>query len=215
MKNREFRELQVSSTHLAVIFLGILIIGIVIFLLGVSVGKKHAQVAQKAAATAQKEPEQVKNTLVIPENPPTAAPLKKEEPAAKTETAPPKPEVSAPAKEMLAAKPKVESEKASPQTKRTPPKVETKSAQPASAPKKGLYYVQVGALAEKQEAVSVSQRYKTQGYPVVVLDPLPSDQKVVFRVRIGGFATRAEAESVRVKLASATTRKVDHFIVRD
>jgi HJR/Mrr/RecB family endonuclease len=64
MKNREFREIQVSSTQLAVIFLGILVIGVVIFLLGVSVGKKHAQVAQKANVIAQKEPEQVKEKLV-------------------------------------------------------------------------------------------------------------------------------------------------------
>ena len=68
MKNREFRELQVSSTQLAIIFFGILIIGVVIFLLGVSVGKKHAQAASKSAASlAQKAPEQVKDRLIVPE----------------------------------------------------------------------------------------------------------------------------------------------------
>src|SRR4030042_823289 len=64
MTSREFREIQVSSTQLAIIFLGILVIGVVIFLLGVSVGKKHAQVALKANVIAQKEPEQVKETIV-------------------------------------------------------------------------------------------------------------------------------------------------------
>src|SRR4030042_1203210 len=64
MKTREFREIQVSSTQLAIIFLGILAIGVVIFLLGVSVGKKHAQVAKQANVIAPKEPEQIKEKIV-------------------------------------------------------------------------------------------------------------------------------------------------------
>src|SRR4030042_4818013 len=82
MKSREFREIQVSSTQLAIIFLGILVIGVVIFLLGVSVGKKHAQVAQKANVIAQKEPEQVKGkTISLPQTKPDQEPAR--EPAEK------------------------------------------------------------------------------------------------------------------------------------
>jgi cell division septation protein DedD len=215
MKNREFRELQVSSTQLAVIFLGILVIGVVIFLLGVSVGKKHAQVAEKATLAAQKEPEQVRDKLVIPETPSTSAPLKKEEPEAKTEAPVLKPEVAVPAKETTAQRPKLESDKASPAAKKTPPKSEAKPSEPATALRKGLYYVQVGAVAEKRDALSISARYKTMGYPVVILEPLSTDKKPFFRVRLGGFATRAEAEAAQAKLAGSGGRKVESFIVRD
>lgn len=44
MRNKDYREIQLSSSHLVFIFIGILILGIVIFLLGVSVGKKQAQI---------------------------------------------------------------------------------------------------------------------------------------------------------------------------
>jgi cell division protein FtsN len=226
MKNREFRELQVSSTQLAIIFFGILIIGVVIFLLGVSVGKKHAQASLKAgSALAQKAPEQVKDRLIIPEaktetpktvEAPKPAPVEKEaQPPLKAEEARAKMEPSSPAKEnpkaspdkplTAAPKPEAPAQKAKPG-----PKVET-----AAPPKKGLYYVQVGALADRTEAAAVSQKYKSQGYAALVLDPQPTDGKPVFRVRIGGFATKEEADSVRAKLASASTRRVDYFIVRD
>ncbi len=226
MKNREFRELQVSSTQLAIIFFGILIIGVVIFLLGVSVGKKHAQASLKASsALAQKAPEQVKDRLIIPQTRTETAPsaavsqpvpaATEKQPPAKAEekippkvgAAPPAADSSKPAADKAAAaapKPKAPDETAKPG-----PKAET------AAPRKGLYYIQVGALAERSEAAEVSQRFKAQGFPAVVLDPLASDKKPVYRVRIGGFATRDEAVSVRVKLASASARRVDYFIVRD
>ncbi len=54
MKNRDYRELQLSSSQLFFIFLAILILGVVIFLLGVSVGKKQAQI-MKGVQIAAKE----------------------------------------------------------------------------------------------------------------------------------------------------------------
>ncbi len=61
MKTTEYRELQVSSTQLAMIFIGILVLGVVIFLLGVSVGKKQARVAEQVNVIAEKKPEPVKD----------------------------------------------------------------------------------------------------------------------------------------------------------
>lgn len=226
MKNREFRELQVSSTQLAIIFFGILIIGVVIFLLGVSVGKKHAQAASKSAASlAQKAPEQVKDRLIVPEakagapqtaeSPQPAPGEKKVEPAAKAEQTPPKVEANPPAAEKLSPSPDKAAAAASPPdvaAEAVMPAPEVEAAAPA---KKGYYYVQVGALAEKAEAVTLAQKFKSQGYAVVVLEPLPNDRKTVYRVRIGGFATRPEADSALAKLVSGSGRRVDYFIARD
>ena len=47
MKDREYRELQLSSSLLIFIFLVIIVLGIAIFILGVSVGKKQAVIANQ------------------------------------------------------------------------------------------------------------------------------------------------------------------------
>jgi cell division septation protein DedD len=251
MKNREFRELQVSSTQLAIIFFGILIVGVVIFLLGVSVGKKHAQVSLKTSLAAQKVPDQTKEKLVIPEPGTRNAPAR-EAPGQELSTKPPasqanelrtpgapaeppgkssqvqaqpappatKLEGPPPAKESSQApaeKAKAPAQKttAPQETKKPEPRVETSTSGTPAASKKGLYYVQVGALATKSEASSVAQRYRAQGYTTLVLEPTPADKRPIFRVRVGGFATRAEAEALRAKLAGAAGRRVDYFIVRD
>lgn len=59
MNNRDYRELQFSSSQLVFIFLGILILGVVIFLLGVSVGKKQAQIVSNTDTAPKQEIEEV------------------------------------------------------------------------------------------------------------------------------------------------------------
>jgi len=209
MKSREFREIQVSSTQLAIIFLGILAIGVVIFLLGVSVGKKQIQAAQKANVIAPKEPEQIKEKIVSlpqvkPDREPAAETAEKQAPAqtesnpVKTSFIPKKPE----------AKPPVE-------PKAEEPVAPAGSGRAAATETKNLFYVQVGALAEKQAAQETAQRFRKLGYPVVVMDPQATDKKPVFRVRIGGFITKEQAEDARSRLSSAAGKKTDFFIVRD
>jgi cell division septation protein DedD len=205
MTNREFRELQVSSTQLAVIFLGILILGVVIFLLGVSVGKKHAQAFQTANVISEKKPEPVRESLVLPkakqESESAKAALKEETSSMPQETASRKEETSVD-QGTPAVKPKVK-----------PAKEESRPAGASTPGRTNLYYVQVGALAEKPAALSTADRFRSQGYPVIVLDPLATDKAPVYRVRVGGFSTREEADAARSKLAAG--RKVDYFIVRD
>src|SRR4030042_4457436 len=128
MKNREFREIQVSSTQLAIIFLGILVIGVVIFLLGVSVGKKHAQVAEKANVIAKKEPEQVKEKLVsLPQVKPDQEPGR--ETAQKPTAA--QAESTAPVKTSIIPKKPAEKQKTEPPPAQ--PKTQAKSDQSATS----------------------------------------------------------------------------------
>jgi len=58
--NKDYREVQLSSAQLAVIFIVILALGVVIFLLGVSVGKKQAQLVKESDLTASGELQQAK-----------------------------------------------------------------------------------------------------------------------------------------------------------
>ncbi len=207
MKSREFREIQVSSTQLAIIFLGILAIGVVIFLLGVSVGKKHAQVAKQANVIAQKEPEQIKEKIVsLPQTKPDQGAAR--ETVDKSTQAQPD---AAPVKTSLV--PKKPADKTRPETKPEEAGAPAESVPPPL--QKNLFYVQVGAVAERQGAQDTAQRFRKLGYPVVVMDPQPTDKKPVFRVRIGGFVTREQAEEARSKLSSSAGKKTDYFIVRD
>ncbi|MEA3421790.1 MAG: SPOR domain-containing protein [Acidobacteriota bacterium] len=66
MRNKDYRELQVSSSQLVLLFLGIIILGIVIFLLGVSVGKKHAQIVKSSQITTHNITENFKQEKPVP-----------------------------------------------------------------------------------------------------------------------------------------------------
>lgn len=205
MKNREFREIQVSSTQLAIIFLGILIIGVVIFLLGVSVGKKHARVAEKANIIAPKEPEQIKEKITtLPQMKPGQEPVR--EPAGKPTAA------EAPSTPV---KKEILPERAKTAPPKTEPKAAPKFGQQRPVDEKNLYYVQVAALAEQPAAQNTAQKFRGMGYTVVVMDPQPTDRTPVYRVRVGGFLTREQADEVRAKLSAAAGGKTDYFIVRD
>jgi cell division septation protein DedD len=77
-----------------------------------------------------------------------------------------------------------------------------------------LFYVQVGAFNRREIALSFADTFNQRGYPAIVLDPFPSDRREIFRVRIGGYATREEAAEVRTKLQTETSRTTDYFIIR-
>jgi len=62
------------------------------------------------------------------------------------------------------------------------------------------YALQVAALRERREAQSIADRLSSKGYGAYVLTPA-SGTPAVFRVRVGKFKTRREAEAVASKLA--------------
>lgn len=66
----------------------------------------------------------------------------------------------------------------------------------SSAPAKpaGLFRVQVGAFAAKENAEKMAERLKTMGYPVWVTPSSP------YRVQVGAFSTRERAEALKTEL---------------
>jgi cell division septation protein DedD len=183
MKNKEFREIQVSSSALVFIFLAILVLGVFIFLLGVSVGKKQAQMTGPTTLLAQR------TTETVTQQPPV---VQKEAESEKI-TAPP------------ASNPQAQEEK-----KKAVPPIETKAAA-----KTGLFYIQVAAFFEKSQAATMAAKFKKQGYSVLVLDPLPTDKKTVYRVRLGGYSTREKASQDLAKLNSASKKKTGYYVTKD
>jgi len=173
MKNKDYRELQLSSSQLFFIFLAILILGVVIFLLGVSVGKKQTQIMKSTQMTAKEK--------------------------TGDQTSPPAEKSKESISKELASLQKA---------------TEKPQKQPTVNDDRTLFYVQVGAFNRREVAVSFAEIFNQRGYPAIVLDPFPSDRRDVFRVRIGGYATREEAQEVRTKIQSETSRETDYFIIR-
>ncbi len=176
MKSRDYREIQLASSHLVFIFIGILILGVVIFLLGVSVGKKQAQIIRDSGISSDAKIEEVKEKALPP--------IKEPEDTISKELA-------------------------------SHQKIKEETQKKASEGEEGnLYYIQVGAFKNKNAAESFAEKFKKKGYSPLVLDPFLSDRNPVYRVRLGGFPTRKQAEDFRQKLIqSEKKKKSDYFIV--
>jgi cell division septation protein DedD len=61
------------------------------------------------------------------------------------------------------------------------------------------YAVQVAALNVRSEAEGIARRLSSKGYPAYVMSPA-SGTPMVFRVRVGKFSSRREAETIAAKL---------------
>jgi DedD protein len=227
MSNKDYRELQVSSSQLVVIFIGILIVCGVSFLLGVNVGKKKAELQGRTTLPSPQVLAKVQDQKPAPDE--TAA-LKQEAaaaPAPKTtsrtpggssgavKTAPPtsSPAPGSAAKTVENPKPAPAKATAAPPTgtpKTTPPK----TTAPALTAAKGTYSIQVGAYEKREDALQVAKKYDGQGYICRVLDPLPTDRIKYYRVRIGAFKSREEAQAARGKFLTSGMR-TDSFVVQN
>jgi cell division septation protein DedD len=201
MKNKDFREIQVSSSLLVVIFLGVLALGVFIFLLGVSVGKKQGRISSPTQVVTQQIPEPVKE--------PPVEPTISERESAKTQLSAGGGQSPA-ATVAAASKPPIQEPVVKPATEKT--KVGPKKA-PAGGP--GLYYVQIAAFVDKAQAQVEADKYKKQGYTTFVADPRPTDTKTWYRVRLGGYSTRDRAIALLNKLNAEAKKKTDFRIVQD
>jgi cell division septation protein DedD len=113
--------------------------------------------------------------------PATSAPAvveKTEPPAAKPEPAKPAPSATANA---------------------TPPAPTATTGSAASEPSGQGFAVQIAALNVRSEADAIARKLTSKGYSAYVLAPATGTPSV-FRVRVGKFSTRREAETVAAKL---------------
>jgi cell division septation protein DedD len=126
----------------------------------------------------------------------------------KTQPSAPKP-AEPPAPTPLAAPPRAEAVRpqAAPKTPakedkdvKAPVRAPAASAQATSGTESGGgYAVQIAALNIRSEADAIAKRFASKGYAAYVMSPaLGSPQ--IYRVRIGKFGSRREAESIATKL---------------
>ena len=81
-----------------------------------------------------------------------------------------------------------------------PAPAESRAAAPEVAEPNGAgFAVQIAALNVRGDAEAIAKRLSSKGYAAYVMSP-PAGAPTVFRVRIGKFPTRREAENVASKL---------------
>ena len=194
-----FREIQLSGKQVVFIFMAAVVIAVVIFLLGLQVGRgvlaqRGLPDASGTSASAEMEPppppastgQGATSPVTAGEKLSYAERLASPEPPAeqlrKAEEAPvPKADVPAPAPSPAAAA-------------RTDP-ADTRRVEPAGSG----FAIQVAALAQRAEADAIVARLAGKGYPAYVVAPAKGAPSV-FRVRVGKYKDRREADTVAAKL---------------
>lgn len=199
-----FHEIQLNGKQLVFLFMAVTVVSVVIFLCGVLVGRSART---DAAATS------------IAEQLPVAAPAPDAVPAPAAETGsgpsatsreeltyPKRLATATPEREQLnptpppARAPKPAPAAAAPVAKPTP---ETSAAPTAPAvagePAGPGFAIQLAALGRRDEADGIARRLTDKGYRAYVVAP-DAGAPPVFRVRVGKFKDRREAETVASRL---------------
>ena len=229
VQDEGFHEIQLNGKQLVFLFMAATVVSVVIFLCGVLVGRgvrsQTGGVADNAPVTSVAE-----TTPTQPATPPPAPPAGSDPTAAaappaadelsyfnRLEKTNPPAEQLKPAPERNAAP--VEKPAPAPVVKEPPPvkaaaPAPVKPAPPAPAPAKVAapapeassgepagqgFAVQIAALNVRSEADAIAKRLSSKGYAAYVLAPANGTPSV-FRVRVGKFGTRREAETMAAKL---------------
>jgi DedD protein len=199
-------EKGLSARYLVLMFLMGVAACAVFFSLGFLVGYNERS-SRTAPVTEQVTPPPVVPPTV---NPPleTAAPAPKESAAAGASAGPaqPKPseETGQAKKAAPAASPPISAQPPSSAATR-PAAPATATAPPLAAPGVEVgsaFTVQVAASRNQQDAEKLVKELKARGYAVFVVTPeFAHANDNLFRIQVGPFATREEAEQVRAKIA--------------
>jgi cell division septation protein DedD len=214
-----FHEIQLNGKQLVFLFMAATVVSVVIFLCGVLVGRgvRVERTAVSEEATLAEPPAAdpaLPSTAPAPATvaadpraaaPPTATedlsyfnrlersnqPVEDLKPAAKS----PAPDAKA-GTEKAAERGKTVA--AVPPKEPAPPKDKEAPAAAAAPPGSG-YAVQVAALNVRSEADAIAKKLASKGYAAYVQTPSDGTPSV-YRVRIGTFKTRREAETVAARL---------------
>jgi DedD protein len=204
MSDQGVREIQLNGKQLVFMFMTATVAAVVIFLCGVMVGRGVNNTRALAASAVTTEPT-VDPTAIAQTSPGTTsdtassgepvsnqedlkeltyakrleAPEPPPEPAVEPVTVPPVPAV---------AEPKVQ----------PPPVAAAKTVDPAE-PKGDGFVVQVASLRSRDEADAIARRLSSKGFPSFVTMPGSSGPRM-FRVRVGKYGDRQEAETVARRL---------------
>jgi cell division septation protein DedD len=204
-----FHEIQLTGKQLVFLFMATTVVAVVIFLCGVLVGRgvRTETAAPEAAAANADAP-------VDPGPPPAAAPQSGGPSPAATEDLTyaqrlqgdePKERLNpgtaqAPAEESTSEPPTPE--EAEPESAPTAAQPPEAPAQPPSSAAAGrnAWVVQIAALRDRAAAMAIVRRLHNKGYQAFVVEPQPGAPAPGYRVRVGPFPDRRQAEQASRRL---------------
>jgi len=206
MSDQRVREIQLNGKQLVFMFMTATVAAVVIFLCGVMVGRGVNTTRASAVAAVTTEPTvDPTSTAAQPSqtsstDASSAAPVSSQEDlkeltyAKRLEAPEPPPE---PAVEpVVAAVPAIAEQ---PRVERPQTVVPATKEVDPGVPQGNGFVVQVASLKSRGEADAIAKRLSSKGFPSFVTTPGSSGPKV-FRVRVGKYADRREAETVARKL---------------
>lgn len=196
MSDEGFHEIQLSGKQLVFLFMSGVVLLVVVFLLGVDVGRGVRNAVGDVPMSAEATPPA---TALTEEPVGGAEPVKAAEPELSYhemllgEGAPPAADPAKPTAET--APPPVDETVPQPTTAPAPPAT---AAPPAG---RGEWFLQTGAYSTQAVADGQVAKLKQLGVPAFALAPEAGAAVKFFRVRVGPFADRAEAEQVKGRIA--------------
>jgi cell division septation protein DedD len=193
MSDDTFHEIQLNGKQLVFLFMVAVVVSSVIFLCGVLVGRGVRNERDLAAEAQQLQESPTPDAE-------TASPAAPVAPAgADPTTAPPPATVNdaAFAENLGAPAAPPAPQQPEPVAPKPVPSAMKAASSPATAPRPG-FGVQVAALKDRSEAERIVKRLAGKGYPAYVIDP--AEGTPVYRVRVGNFKTRSEANTVAARL---------------
>ena len=221
-----FHEIQLNGKQLVFLFMAVTVVSVVIFLCGVLVGRgvradRAASVVEAAGIGPATTPEtpRAQPAPVPPGSDPTkaappsgddltyfnrlekkTAPAEQIKPSTDKAPASDKPPAAQKVPPTGAAEPAKRaagsaSKEVVPEQPAPAAAVETSGTEPAGSG----FALQITALREQGEAEAVARRLSAKGYAAYVLKPAAGSPSV-YRVRVGKFKTRREAEAIATKL---------------
>jgi cell division septation protein DedD len=95
----------------------------------------------------------------------------------------------------------------------TPSPAPAASSTSASSATDEEYAIQIAALSDPIRARRLVEQLRGKGYQAYVVEPPPSDPDAPYRVRVGGYTSRASAQKAAHMLERERLQKV--WVVRE
>jgi len=196
-----FHEIHLSGKQLVFLFMATMVVSVVIFLMGVFVGRNV-----KAQQTTERATDP---TVALAAAVPTPAPAPAAADAGPQAAEPPSPPAEG---DELSYKKRLESDKASSETLKPNPPAQSAAvrqaapppppapapaakteapAGPAGTPQPGTWVIQVHALRDRTTAAGIVRRLASKGYPAFLVPAGPPTG--TFKVQVGKYKDRDEA----------------------
>ena len=225
IQDEGFHEIQLNGKQLVFLFMAATVVSVVIFLCGVLVGRG---VRSQLTGGSDSPVATNEETTPTPTQPATPAPAPAPGSDPTTAAAPPPPPVedvtypkrlgkqNAPEDQLKSAPDRAAPAEPAPAAAASrplpPPPAPVKEPARAPAPAAAVttastspepsgqgFAVQIAALNVRSEADAIAKRLSSKGYAAYVMTPANGTPSV-FRVRVGKFTTRREAETMAARL---------------